>query len=159
MNTLYYGDSLKILRFVILLVAVFSGNALAQAEQRQTSGAQREVIKTDNEIRKAIVAADTTALDRLLADEWTVTHTNGKQQTKAQFLEAFRSGRVRFERMDLDDVKIQVFGNTAVLTARITDKVVFKGEPAEGQVRVISIYIKRDHRWQNLTEQATHIDQ
>ena len=61
--------------------------------------------------------------------------------------------------MDLDDVEeYQIFGKTAVLTARITDKVVFKGEAAEGQVRVISIYIKRGGRWQNLTEQATHID-
>lgn len=151
-----YRNTLKVVFLAILFSVPVS---FGQGENKRDSKVQPEIMKVDTAIRQAIVHADTAALDRLLVDEWIVTHTNGRQQTKTQFIEAFRSGRVRFEQMDLDDVKIRVFGKTAVLTARITDKVVFKGEAAQGQVRITSIYVKRRGQWRNLAVQATRIEQ
>ena len=46
---------------------------------------------------QAMLAADFAAVDRLLADELTYTHSNAKQDNKAAYLEPFLSGRTRYQ--------------------------------------------------------------
>jgi ketosteroid isomerase-like protein len=144
---------------LIITVVPFALGQSAHTALAANSNVEQEVRQVDDELRKALVRSDTATLDRILADDWTVTHTNGKEQSKAQFLDAVKSGRVKFQSMELDDVRVRVYRYLAVLTARSTNKIIFKGQESTGQVRIISVYVKRQGHWQNVTEQATSIAQ
>jgi len=52
------------------------------------------------------------------------------------------------------DLKVQLYGDTAVVTGRQTEKATYKGEDASAVYRVTDVWIRRDGRWQAI---ATHL--
>jgi uncharacterized protein (TIGR02246 family) len=153
---------MRLILALILPALAFLSPVLGQTASRRPehdAKAEREIRRLEEELKEAWVRADTEALDRLLADDWTVTHTNGRVQTKAQFIDALKSGRVKFEAIEFDDVKVRAYRNSAVVTARSTNRILFRGQESTGQVRVIRVYEKRKGRWQAVADQATGITQ
>ena len=93
--------------------------ALGAASCGATPAAVRErVIHTDALYRRAWVGPDLSTMAKIMDEQWTVTHVNGRRQTKEQFLAAFAAGRVHFLGTTLDDVNVLDLGSAAVLTAR-----------------------------------------
>jgi uncharacterized protein (TIGR02246 family) len=121
--------------------------------------AEREVRQLESDLREAWLRGDTATLQRLLADDWKIIHTNGREQTKAQFIEAIKSGRIKFKSMEFDEVEVRVYGDAAVVTARSTNRVEFRGQESSGQVRFTRVYVRRREEWRVVTEQASHIEQ
>ena len=62
------------------------------------------------------MTADYAALDRLLADDLTYTHSTAKVDTKATYLELLLSGRTRYQSLEPADVQIRIYGTTGVVT-------------------------------------------
>src|ERR1051326_7744151 len=108
--------------------------------------AEREVRQLESDLREAWLRGDTATLQRLLADDWKIIHTNGREQTKAQFIEVGGGG-------------MRVYGDAAVVTARSTNRVEFRGQESSGQVRFTRVYVRRREEWRVVTEQASHIEQ
>jgi ketosteroid isomerase-like protein len=94
------------------------------------------VLRADEELRQAFLQHDVTALNRLLADDWKVIHVNGREQTKAQFIDAIQSGRAKFLSIELDQTEVPLYGETAIVTARWTNTIEFKGDRSTGRDRV-----------------------
>ena len=93
-------------------------------------------------------------LDRVLADDWVITETDGSVWTKAQILAAKKTGEDRISTEVTDDIKVRVYGNAAVVTGRNTLKGIFKGRDLSGQERWTDTWIMKAGRWQCV---ATHI--
>ena len=73
-------------------------------------------------------------MDRILADEFILVTGSGKTYTKADLLEEARSGRVHYERQDDTNQAVRVWGNTAVITALLTEKGTDDGKPFDKTV-------------------------
>jgi ketosteroid isomerase-like protein len=58
-----------------------------------------------------------------------------------------------------DDVRIRVYGNTAVMAGRFTAKSKFKGSAIEVRERYTAVWIKKQGRWQLVAEQGNPIKQ
>ena len=102
------------------------------------------------------VRADVAALDRLLADGWTVTHGDGTINTKAEYLADLKSGdRKFFADVKQDDFAVRIYGDTAVAAGLSDSKVAYKGKPSGGALRFTRVYVKRDGRWMMITSHAT----
>jgi uncharacterized protein (TIGR02246 family) len=147
----------SILIFIALLM-VLPSPALGQMADRNAK-AEREVRQLEGELREAWLRGDTSTLERLLADDWKIIHTNGREQTKAQFIDAIKSGRVKFKSMEFDEVEVRVYGDAAVVTARSTNRIEFRGQESSGQVRVTRVYVRRREGWCVVNEQASRIEQ
>ena len=126
--------------------------ALAQADGK----AEQEIRAMEKLWNESRVRADVAALDRLLADGWTVTHGDGTINTKAEYLADLKSGdRKFFADVKQDDFAVRIYGDTAVAAGLSDSKVAYKGKPSGGALRFTRVYVKRDSRWQMIVSHAT----
>jgi hypothetical protein len=122
-----------------------------------TQPAAEAVRAADAERIRALVSADYAALDRILADELTYTHSTARMDTKAAYLEPLVAGRTRYQRLDPSDITVRVYGETAVLTGRMSSLALVTGKESRTDLRFTSVWILRDARWQMTAWQSTRI--
>ena len=95
---------------------------------------------------EADVKGDAATLDRLLADEF--AFVGGPD--KAQYLASIKSKSpdTYVESAVSDDVRVQVYGDTAVVTGLDTIKGKNKGQGYENKYLYMDVWVKRSGRWQ-----------
>ena len=133
-----------------LLVLLASGRARAQA----TSATEQEIIKLEQAATDAQFKKDRAALERLLADDYLYTHSNGSVLNKTQEIAESMSSDVQWTDSKLADLKVRIFGDAAVLTGRQTIQGTAKGY-VPGPRRITDIFVKRSGRWEWAGGQAT----
>ena len=134
---------------------VFSQPARSGANQKGND--EQAVRQLLNEVSAALGRADTAALDRIYADDYTLVNESGVLTTKAPRLAAIKSGELKYESVGFDEVNVRLYGNTAVATYRVTSKGQSKGQEIGGQFRATSTYVKIKGRWQLVAAQVTRI--
>lgn len=152
-------------RAAIAVFLVISSSAwlLAQGSAKggkatgQAANVEDEIRKLEQQLREAAVKADTTVLERLLTDDYTNTNGVGLVRSKAQIIEDARSGASKNESITLEDVKVRMYGDAAVLTAIRTTKSSLRGKDTSGRFRSLRVYVKRQGRWQAAALQLTRI--
>ncbi|HEX2189426.1 MAG TPA: SRPBCC domain-containing protein [Longimicrobiaceae bacterium] len=80
-------------------------------------GETAEIVAREVEIRAAQLAADTVALDRLIAEDLLFTGPDGELATKAQDLEAHGSGVVRFREHEPEELRVRRVTDGVVVSA------------------------------------------
>ena len=103
---------------------------------------------------QALTSRDYAALEKLLGDDLTYTHSNGRFETKAQLLESLRSGNLEYRLMQHSDVQVRSYGDTAVMTGRSRLKVISKAHHLEVPIRFTLVYVKRAGEWQLVAWQS-----
>lgn len=150
---------MKRILVVAMLVAasslVFSQPTRSGANQKGND--EQPVLQLLNEISAALGRADTAALDRIYADNYTLVNESGELTTKAPRLAAIKSGELKYESVSFDEVNIRLYGDTAVATYRVTSKGQFKGQAFGGQFRATSTYVKMKGHWQLVAAHVTRI--
>lgn len=96
----------------------------------------------------AMIEGDTTALDGLLAEDFTLTHMTGYVQPKAEWLAQMRQGRFVYHSIEEKDTAFDVDDDgTARSTARtLTDATVY-GTRANWRLRLATDYARQDDVW------------
>jgi ketosteroid isomerase-like protein len=69
-------------------------------------------------------------------------------RSKAETMDAIQSGAIKLTSNDIDDLKVHVYGNTAVVTGRSNAKGTIDGRDIGGLVRFTRVYVKRNGHWQ-----------
>ena len=111
-----------------------------------------------DQVTAAMLKADTNSLEKLLADDFTAIHTNGALFTKAQEIESVKSGAIKYETNEIKDLKIRVYGNTAVTTVLTFFKGITNGKPNSGNVRTTRVWVKQMGKWKCVSYQASRQD-
>jgi ketosteroid isomerase-like protein len=145
---------------VSMAVLVFAVALQAQTPvQTQTESVEQELITLENEWADAWVKRDVAFFDRIIADDYTWTSPWGDVWTKAQDLALVKSGETVIKSWVLADMKVRVYGDTAVVTGRNTIKETYKGEDVSGQNRWTHTWVKRAGRWQCVAAHSSEIAQ
>jgi len=146
---------------VCVVVLLFAVAISAQTSAQPTSeSVEQELIKLENQWVDAVVKLDFTFLDRVLADDYTWTGADGNVVTKAQLVASLKSGEGgKVTSAVIDEMKVRVYGDAAVVLGRSTEKVQYKGEVTSGQVQWTDTWVKRAGRWQCVAEHISLIAQ
>ena len=107
---------------------------------------------------KAMVRADATVLERILADDFYFTYPL-EGDDKASVISDLTSGELKIEHFARDHVSVRVFASTAVLTARDAVTWLYHGREIAGQYKVLIVFAERDGRWQICAIQACPMQQ
>lgn len=121
------------------------------------SGGEQAVRQMINDLTATLGKNDAAALDRIYDDDYALTNESGVVTGKAERLAQIRSGEFKFESVSFDEVKIQMYGNTAVARYRGTTKAKFKGEDISSSLRVTLTFVKIKGRWQLVAAQTTTV--
>jgi hypothetical protein len=103
---------------------------------------------------QAAVKQDQTALERFLAGDLSYSHANGRTQTKEEYIAAVMKGPPRYESFTLSDLKIRLYGKTAVLTAFCDVKMVGQ---ENFRVRTLQVYLDNGGMWQMTAHQSARV--
>lgn len=139
-----------------LVLAVLSGGG-AGTPGAPAGQEERSVSEAETRRFEAMTKGDVAALDGLLAEELTYTHSTGQVETKRQFLDDVRSGRLKYEFIAPEDVLVRVYGTTAVATGRARIQVRTQGQEMGIQIRYTDVYVKRAGRWKLVAWQSTRL--
>lgn len=147
----------------ILVVAILAAAASFVFSQTTRSGASQKgndeqaVRQVLNEVSAALTRNDADTLDRIYADSYTLVNESGELTTKVPRIAAIKSGELKYESVGFDEVDVRLYGDTAVVTYRVTSKGQLKGQAIGGQFRATSTYVKIKGRWQLVAAQVTRI--
>jgi uncharacterized protein (TIGR02246 family) len=143
---------MKRLLLITLLAIVSSVPAFAQ------SAASREVLKLHKEYEEAIARRDASVHERLFAADYTYTPGNGNLMGRAEHMNFTKSGTVDVKSLRSEDVRVRVFGDTAIVTGMWVSVDRRAGQEfAERRTRYILVFVRRGRQWQIVAEQRTGV--
>jgi ketosteroid isomerase-like protein len=110
------------MRSLLNFVAVAAAMSLLLAAATASPEAERELLTVNKQYDEAIMRGDVAALERIFADEFIYTNPKADVLDKKQQIAALSSGDVKLADAKSDDVRIRIYGETAVMTGRFTAK-------------------------------------
>ena len=93
----------------------------------------------------------------MTSDDYTFITLRGELRTKAEIVQGFKSGSFHYDSREISDLKVRVYGNTAVVTGRSIQKGKENGKDYSGDYRFTRVYVTQDGRWQTVALQTTLI--
>ncbi len=103
----------------------------------------------------ALLDADATALDELLAKDFRYVHATGRVESRGSYLEAVAAGKNKFLRFEQGDVSIDDHGNVAVATGALAITVSQQGNEQVRNFRYVAIWVASASRWRLSFWQST----
>ena len=123
--------------------------ALAQrtvAASREAADS-RELSRLESVWNDAHLLGDADALDRIWAEDFTVTVSNMPVMTRADAIGAFRSNRLSFQRYESSDLGFRIYGDAAVVTGRLGRTCSMDDRTVEDDWRFTKAYVRRGDQW------------
>jgi hypothetical protein len=131
----------------------FSGLALAAA--KPPAGAEGEVLAAMHSWREATLGKDGPALDKLLHEGLTYSHSNGRTQSKADVLASVIGGKSSVTGIDFGDFTVRVYGTTALLKGIVDVHSSKRGVASTAHLDILHVWIKGAQGWRMVARQAT----
>ena len=142
------------MRSLPLCIAFITALSLIVAPAEASSEAERELLKANEQYDQAIMRGDVAALERIFADEFIYTNPKAEVLDKKQQIAALNSAGFKLTGAASDDVRIRIYGETAVMTGRFTAKMESAGKTEMIDERYTAVWLRRDGRWQLVAEQG-----
>lgn len=106
----------------------------------------------------AVFKKDAKALDLLYAKEYTYTDPTGKVYDRKQDISEITSANYKPGSSSvLSDVKVNLYGNVAVVKGLNTSKAILNDKDISGTYRFVDIFVMRDGRWQCVSTQSSKL--
>lgn len=99
------------------------------------------------ELANAERRSDVAVLAGTLAEDFIGIGPRGFMLTRDEWLARHKSGDLRYESFELDEVKMRLYGDAAILTRRETTKATYQGREMAGQFRTTQVFVKQNGRW------------
>jgi ketosteroid isomerase-like protein len=116
-----------------------------------------QITKLEKGWVQAIAKNDATALDQYEAEDISDTDPTGRVNDRAQDKKDMSSGDLKFQALEISDIKVRVYENAAVATGTGNVKASMKGQDISGTYRFTDTWVKRNGKWQCVASQGTKI--
>jgi hypothetical protein len=128
---------------------VFGQPPAQKAAPAPVGSVAQQIMALEQEWGKADVAQDPAWFERHLADSYVgVDPLTGQEGTKATYLADVRAKNSKYESSTGSDMKVQVFGDVAVVTLVGTNvKATYKEQDRSGKFRWIDTWVRRGGAW------------
>lgn len=118
----------------------------------------QELTTFDSRWNMALENNNATEIGAFMADDWIIVGTEGGITTKAEFLSRVSSGDLMHTRMDADERRVKIYGNTGVITGRGTSSGTWQGMPFSLYEWSTSVYIRDAAGWKCVLSMLTPAD-
>ena len=152
---------MKIHLSAALAVLIFSTLGFGQAANRQSRESRTEflLMQIERDIGDANVRRDKRFFERIEADEFIFTDASGGLTTKAEDVASLDkpAGETKLASYVPDDMKVHIYGGTAVVTGRITST--YKSPKGEAVIRsrFTDVFVKRKGQWRLVAGHSSRI--
>jgi len=116
---------------------------------------KKAVAALDTQYQAAVEKNDAATMDRILADDFILVTGYGKTFTKADLLKEARKGTVVYEHQSDTEQTVRVWGDTAVVTAKLWEKGTQDGKPFDYTLWFSDTYVRSPTGWRYVFGQAS----
>jgi len=141
--------------WILILVAAVSVAVVAMAQTTAKSDAVAAITKLESDSVKADLANDKAFYQGLLTDDWTGADSEGTWFTKAELLKMLddpKNNNTKSEKMS--DLKVRVYGTTAIATYKDTYEGMFNGEHRATTILSTDTFAKIGGQWKEVANHA-----
>ena len=139
------------------LILLCTSQAHAFFPHRDSRALHKEIEALEMQWRQAQLDNNVSVIDHLLAEDYVGISANGTIETKQQVLAMRKAGTMHFTQLDLTDVKIRIFGDTAVVTSRADLQGTNGERDISGKYRYTRVYNRRLGQWKIVSFEASRI--
>src|SRR5688500_11781220 len=128
-------------RLTCLALLVAAACSLVPAQGPKLTKAEEEVRRLERLWLDAYEQNDAAAMDRIVADDFTITFPNGGMQTKPQIMAMVRSPRrAAPPRFRTEGVQSRAYGETVILIGKVISEYERDGKTSTEQSRYTDTY-------------------
>jgi len=108
---------------------------------------EQEILNFAERWAEAIVSNDAARIGEFMSEDWVIVGENGTTN-KPDFLLWIASGDLTHETMEMvGEARIQIYGDTAVLTARVTNDGHYKNQPFSADEWTTDVFWRHESGW------------
>jgi uncharacterized protein (TIGR02246 family) len=137
----------NLLILTLALALPVCASATAASSPASSSSDKAAVTKLEKEWPAAVLKKDTAKILSLGSDDCVFTDSSGAIVSLKQIASDVKSGRYSVKSMHIDQLKVRVYGDTAIVLGLETEKSQYKGKDSSGQYRFVDTWLKRNGRW------------
>ena len=138
--------------FILSILLLCSSFVSAQSKS------EKEVRQAVQQWADSILNRDASALDRILHADLIVTTFDGKTRGKAEELTVVKPNpEVKTVSVENEDLRVKIYGKTAVVTALTKMKFVISGRDVNTAMRYTAVFVKQNGRWQIVALQTARV--
>ena len=111
---------------------------------------ERDIFRLEEELTQTEMRVDVQALDQIYADDIMVTAPIGICVGKDAVTTEIRAAAEKavVGKYDKSDLKVRVYGDTAVSSYRMSAEATFEGMEIKRQLCITNVWMKRNDSWQ-----------
>jgi ketosteroid isomerase-like protein len=139
----------KMLRTIVcclLLTALSVGHAAAQRSKDDSQ--ENKLLMMEHLWNEAQVNRDAGALDGMIGPAFVNTEWDGEVSDKAKFLADIKDPRFKPTSLTIQDMKVSMYGDSAVVVGIYHSKGTYQGKPYEHIGRFTDTWVYTQGRWQ-----------
>lgn len=140
-------------KMFVTAMLLFSLLNVARAQSVQETAVTNAV----EQLRKAMVDADSATLDKLASAKLSYGHSGGHIDDKAEFIQKIVSGKSDFVKLELPEQTVSISKNTAIVRHKFNATTNDNGKPGEVHLSVLQVWQKQHGHWVLLARQAVKI--
>lgn len=118
------------------------------------SKAYKAVAKATEQLRVAMLNADSATLVHLTNDSLSYGHSGGGIDNKATFVKKLLTGATDFTTLDITQQQIVIVNNTAIVRHQLFANTNDNGKPGTVKLAVMQVWVKQGKQWQFVGRQA-----
>lgn len=119
--------------------------------------AEQEIVQMEREFGEALTRRDPKPIERFLADDFSAIIASGDVLDRRQTLAAVTSTDYEIASLRNENIRVRVYGDAAVATARGVVQGRYKGHDASGQFLYTRVWIRGKRSWQAVAAQSTSL--
>jgi hypothetical protein len=118
------------------------------------SADEAAVAKAVEGLRQATFGKDKAQLDALCAEQLSYGHSDGRVETKAQFIDGVMGRKATLKSLTLSDHAIAIVGDNAIARHKWASESELDGKATSTRIGVLQVWLKQGGSWKLLARQA-----
>ncbi len=108
---------------------------------------EAEVLRTHVDLfNGALKSRNWDELAAIYSDDYMLVRPDGSVLSKEEVLTDLRVGGLEFKEIEIVDVKVRIYGDTAILTATSRTATSRQGKEAKSHIRLVAVYVANQGR-------------
>ena len=142
----------------LLGIALFAGLSVTRAQTMTQTDIVTAISNLENNAVKADLAGDAAFYQKILAEDWTRGDSDGTFYTKAELLKLMADKKdIKTNSEKLSELKVRVYGNTAVATYKDTYDILIMGEHRAHTIIATDTFVKMGGEWKQVASHGASV--
>ena len=140
----------------LFVIALFAGLSVTQAQTGTLADVVTTISDLENGAVKADLAGDPAFYEKVLAEDWTRGDSDGTYYTKAELLKLMAHTKdFKTNSEKLSELKVRVYGNTAVASYKDTYDILIMGEHRAHSIIATDTFVKMGGEWKQVASHGS----